>query len=95
MKILNLLLLSGICGFLVACGDAGVVTNQGGEQYTPCSITLQSAAVTSTSNTPDPLLAYQWYLDKAYVKEAWVHIPGILSCFTRIREESSSNRSGR
>ena len=71
MKILNLLLLSGICGFLVACGNAGVVTNQGGEQYTPCSITLNPAAVTSSSVAPDPLLAYQWYLDKAYVKEAW------------------------
>ncbi len=71
MKILNLLLLSVICNFLLACDDLGVVRNQGGDQYTPCSITL-NPAVTSASNTPDPLLAYQWYLDKGYVKEAWV-----------------------
>ena len=75
MKILNLLLLSVICNFLLACGDLGVVTYQGGNQYTPCSITLQPAA--SSPNTPDPLLAYQWYLDKAYVHEAWVTYQGL------------------
>ena len=75
MKILNLLLLSGVCGFLVACGNAGVVTNQGGNQYTPCSITLQPAA--SSPNTPNPLLAYQWYINKSYTNEAWVTYQGL------------------
>ena len=70
MKGINLLLLSGVCGFLVACGNAGVVTNQGGNQYTSCSITVDTEGLPTVG--ADPLLAYQWYLDKAYVKEAWV-----------------------
>ena len=76
MKKLNLLLLSGICGLLLSCSEGGVQENSlvlfdNAYEYTPCSITLQPAA-DSSPNTPDPLIDYQWYLDKGYVKEAWV-----------------------
>ncbi len=75
MKKLNLLLLSGICGLLLSCSEGGVQENSlvlfdNAYEYTPCSITLQPAAP-STSKKPDPLIDYQWYLNKSHIHEAW------------------------
>ena len=71
MKKLNLLLLSGICGFLLACTEVEeiIIIVEEPFEYIPCSIDVNTAGLPTTG--ADPLLAYQWYLNKSYIHEAW------------------------
>ena len=76
MKGINLLLLSGICGFLLACTEVEeVVIIVEDNSYIPCSINVNTAGLATAG--ADPLIDYQWYLDKAHIHEAWDTYQGL------------------
>lgn len=60
-----MLITIGICAFLYSCDTT---EESASRSYSLCEISVPQNLPTSG---PDPLLDYQWYLDKSYIKEAW------------------------